>query len=238
LFPDYGVVVARGRDKQGNLLEFAAKAGHNAEHHNHNDCGSFILNRNGEPALIEIGAPKYVGSYFSSDETRYTFLAARSLGHSVPLVNGVEQVAGAKFAATVLECALGDNEVKFVVNLTRCYPADARCRKLWRTIEFDKNRGVIQVIDAFEMESPGSVESIIICEAPVTSEEDGVRINAAGGPIRLTPGKGTTFGGVEVCSYEDHSGCERKVQRLRFRSTEVIDRGVLSLAVSVSPNGS
>lgn len=58
------------------------RPGHNADHHNHNDCGSFLLNLDGAPALLEIGAPEYVHDFFN--DKRYTFLAARPLGHSVP----------------------------------------------------------------------------------------------------------------------------------------------------------
>ena len=87
--PNLGVVVARSRNAGGHLWEFAAKAGHNDEHHNHNDVGSFILNIDGERACIEIGSPEYVKAFFS--RSRYSFLAARSLGHSVPRINGHEQ---------------------------------------------------------------------------------------------------------------------------------------------------
>lgn len=84
--PNLAVLVARGTDSQGRLWEFAAKGGHNGEHHNHNDCGSFLLNIGGNRVIQEIGAPEYTHDFFGVK--RYEFLAARSLGHSVPLVNG------------------------------------------------------------------------------------------------------------------------------------------------------
>ena len=229
-FADYGAVVARGTDERGNLLEFAAKAGHNAEHHNHNDCGSFILNFNGEPAVTEIGAPEYVGDFFSSDETRYQFLAARSLGHSVPLVNGCEQSVGAAFAAAVLARELGTDEVKFVVDLTKCYPAEARCRKLVRTFVFEKKAGRLQVSDAFELEAPGPMESMVMSELPADGD---ARIKMHGGILQITPQDGTKYSGSEACSYNGHDGKERLIHRLRFCPKGLAKEGIIAYTIKV-----
>lgn len=62
-FPNLGLWVVRGRDETGSLWELAAKGGHNDEHHNHNDVGSFILNIDGVPMLTEIGAREYVKDF-------------------------------------------------------------------------------------------------------------------------------------------------------------------------------
>ena len=154
-FRDYGAIVSRGTDARGNLWEFAAKGGHNDEHHNHNDCGSYILNFNGRPAIVEIGAPEYVRGFFDN-EKRYTFLAARSLGHSVPLVNGVEQGTGLEFAAGVVGCEMKPERAEFTVDLTKCYPAEACCRRLIRTFTFAKSQGLIRIVDDYELEGRGA----------------------------------------------------------------------------------
>ncbi len=223
--PDYGAVVARGTDAAGNLWEFSAKGGHNAEHHNHNDCGSFVLNLNGQPALIEIGAGEYVHGYFS--EPRYTFLATRSLGHSVPFVNGCEQSAGAEFAARVTTCEMGADRVKFIVDLTRCYPPEAHCRSLLRSFIFDKVAGRIEIADAFELEEAGSVESVLICEAPVFGEGGLCRIDASGGTLQIIPGDGILLSKVESCDYSNHVGIPSQVNRLRLHPSSSTQRGVI-----------
>lgn len=61
---------------------FAAKGGHNAEHHNHNDVGSFILAKDGKALLTDPGAGVYTRQYFSNE--RYTQISCGSHGHSVP----------------------------------------------------------------------------------------------------------------------------------------------------------
>ncbi len=214
-FEDYGAIVARGTDARGHLWEFAAKGGHNAEHHNHNDCGSFLLNIDGAPALIEIGAPEYVRAFFS--DQRYEFLAARSLGHSVPFVNGHEQRAGREFAATVLKAEVGTDRVEFIVDLTRCYPPEARCKKLHRTFVLEKNAGTLSVSDTYELEDHVQIESLLITNRPVTHNDNHAQLQTErGANLRITPGHGTRLTHIETCDYRGHKGTDEHVQRLRF----------------------
>jgi hypothetical protein len=232
-FPDYGAVIAHGENDRGALLEFAAKGGHNAEHHNHNDCGSYILNLNGEPGIIEIGSPEYVNTYFSSDATRYSFLAARSLGHSVPLVNGYEQAVGAEFAARVIECQLENDRIKFEIDLTQCYPIEAGCRSLVRTFIFEKKPGRLVISDAFRFETAGEVKSIIICDAPAKYDESGVRIETEGGTLLVTPQGDGRYEGVERCSYKTHQGRDGAVNRLSFKLDRPLQSGVIICDIHV-----
>ncbi len=78
---------------------FAAKGGCNAEHHNHNDVGSFIFAKNGRQVLMDLGSGIYTRQYFAKD-TRYGILETSSRGHSVPIVDGVVQFFGKDAAAT------------------------------------------------------------------------------------------------------------------------------------------
>ena len=79
---------------------FAAKAGHNAEPHNHNDVGSFVLFDRGNYILDDVGFPMYYAGYFGPD--RYKDMCASSLGHSVPTADGCAQTAGEACAGKVL----------------------------------------------------------------------------------------------------------------------------------------
>ncbi len=83
------------KDEYGN--GYAAKGGHNAESHNHNDVGHFLVVYNGEMFLADLGAGEYTKDYFGKG--RYDILCNRSLGHSVPLINGAEQCAGREYQA-------------------------------------------------------------------------------------------------------------------------------------------
>lgn len=73
---------------------FACKAGHNNEPHNHNDVGSFLISKNNKVTFTDPGGGEYTRQYFSSE--RYTILATSSRGHSVPIINGQFQTTGKK----------------------------------------------------------------------------------------------------------------------------------------------
>ncbi len=169
-FKDLGVLVAHGRDEDGNDWDFAAKTGNNNEQHNHNDCGSFILNINGTPMIIEIGAPEYTKDYFR--ERRYEYLAARTLGHSLPIVNGCEQAAGTHHAAKVLNAEMEPDNIHFCADLTHCYPSSAECGEVVRDFQWDKARGRIQVKDYYELSKHDSFDSSIITDKDRWSSRD------------------------------------------------------------------
>jgi hypothetical protein len=231
-FKDYGAIVARGIDRQGHLWEFSAKGGHNDEHHNHNDCGSFLLNIDGVPALIEIGSPEYTRAFFS--DQRYTFLAARSLGHSVPFINGCEQPAGREFAATVIKADLGGDRVELVVDLTKCYPPAALCKKLLRTWVLEKTIGRLTVTDTYELDGPGTIESMLICQDAITHDSSDALLYTPGAKLRIRPVDGTQLSVVETCDYRGHVGTDETVQRLRFVPSDSSASGVLRYEITIA----
>ena len=105
----------------------AAKGGHNAESHNHNDVGSFCLYRNGEAVLCDVGTGVYSRKNFSPQ--RYEIPWVRSLTHNLPLVNGFEEKNGAEYAADLFEAEEGKVKISFA----GAYPEDAAINSLIRT---------------------------------------------------------------------------------------------------------
>jgi hypothetical protein len=71
----------------------AAKAGHNAESHNQNDVGSFIVALDGRPLIIDVGVGVYTRQTFGPG--RYEIWTMRSSWHNVSEVDQVLQAAGA-----------------------------------------------------------------------------------------------------------------------------------------------
>jgi len=59
------VMTARNREGSTKGLYVAAKGGHNAESHNHNDVGNFIIYIDGKPVIIDIGVETYSRKTFS-----------------------------------------------------------------------------------------------------------------------------------------------------------------------------
>jgi len=63
--PELQVMGARSFEGSKPGLYVAAKGGHNAESHNHNDVGNFIVYADGYPALIDVGVETYTAKTFS-----------------------------------------------------------------------------------------------------------------------------------------------------------------------------
>lgn len=231
IFRDAGMMVARGRDRSGNLWEFAAKAGHNAEPHNHNDCGSYIINLNGAPIVAEIGAPEYTRDYFR--EKRYEYLAARTLGHSLPIVNGHEQAAGPQYAAKLISAQTSEDSADFSVELTACYPQDAQLLELVRSLHLDKQRGLLRVTDSFELARSESFQTALITEDEVTVEEEVATIQARFGKVLVKPVGEARFAGVEKHEYRDHGGAPRTVFRLIFAPSRLLDQRSVAYEIEV-----
>jgi hypothetical protein len=221
-FKDLAVVVSAGSDKDGHLWEFAAKGGNNAEQHNHNDCGSYILNIDGWPVAIEIGAPEYTKDFFR--ENRYQYLAARTLGHSLPIVNGREQAAGPQYAAKVLGTELAGDHTEFSVDLTECYPADAHCTELIRNFSLDKVNGRLRVKEFFDLSVHQSFETSVLTEEAVEMSGHCAVIHAKAGDVLVRPFEETLIIGVESHEYRDHGGTPRKIQRIILRPAKLTEQ--------------
>jgi len=130
--------------RKNALFGFAAKAGNNDEPHNHNDIGSFILAAGGEQVLADLGCGEYNRDYFSS--RRYTILCNRSLGHSVPLLDGFEQCAGAEYAG-LMRC---EGE-RVLIDMTGAYPVSPVQSCLRR---FDLKPDGFDLADTFSYAEP------------------------------------------------------------------------------------
>ena len=134
----------------------------------------------------------------------------------MPFVNGCEQSAGRAFAATVLKAEFGADRVEFTVDLTRCYPPEARCKKLHRTWLFEKTAGRLLVTDTYELDGPGTIESMLICQNTVTHEPAGVFVFTLKNTLLVSPTTHTALTTVETCDYHDHAGSNQKIRRLRY----------------------
>jgi len=82
--------------RKNGYYSFAVKAGNNGEPHNHNDIGSFIVEKDDTQILCDLGAGLYTRQYFDN-ETRYSIFCNSSYGHSVPIVCGKPQGTGKEY---------------------------------------------------------------------------------------------------------------------------------------------
>lgn len=161
----------------------AAKGGDNAESHNHADCGSFVVHVDGESLLTDLGKPPtYPGDFWSR---RYDYLEARSLGHSVPYVNGHEQASSyatdrtGPFAAAVLDRSTDGEVDRFVLDLAGCYPDAAGLDRLRRSFAFDRGEAALRLTDEaeFSPDAPGErLQQVLITDRETTRTDGGVHV--------------------------------------------------------------
>ncbi len=152
---------------------FAAKGGNNAEPHNHNDLGTFLVSAGGKQILTDPGAGTYSKSYFSAK--RYENLFASSRGHSVPVIDGQYQLAGRDHCA---ETAY-ENGV-FAVEFAKGYGISALTR-LTRTFTFTDDS--ITLADSYDYDgTPESFTERFVATVEPVVTDDGLRV----GPLTLT----------------------------------------------------
>lgn len=184
-FKDAGVLIARpGPGNDACRLAVALKAGHNGEHHNHNDVGSYVVVVGSRPVLADPGSEVYTARTFSS--RRYDSKVINSFGHPVPVVAGHLQKPGRKAEGKVLRADFTDAADTFVIDLRAAYGL-AQVRKLERRFVYSPAGGKLTVTDEVELTEPGTFETALITFGEVTLNGDGtLLIRDAGEAVRAT----------------------------------------------------
>ena len=138
--PGLQVMAARSREGSAAGLYLAAKGGHNAESHNHNDVGNFIVYADGLPALIDIGVETYTAKTFSN--RRYEIWTMQSAYHNLPTINGVMQKDGREFEARDVRYSADADKAEFSLDLAKTYPPEAGIVSWNRNILFERDRQI------------------------------------------------------------------------------------------------
>lgn len=160
-FEDIQVLTAR-TDKG---LFLATHGGHNAESHNHNDVGDFMIYLNGQPMIVDAGRGNYTARTFSSQ--RYELWFTRSDYHNVPLVNGIDQKAGRQYEATQVESTVNEKEASLRMNIAGAYPPEAGIEQWERLVKLDRQNNQVEILDNYVLkDKPSSLQQIFmtICE--------------------------------------------------------------------------
>ncbi|NLS78123.1 MAG: hypothetical protein GXY76_12775 [Chloroflexi bacterium] len=161
---DAGVVRLVGATPSPAPVVLVAKAGHNAENHNHNDVGTFILHIDGETFLTDPGRGLYSRSYFSP--ARYENPFCSSFGHSLPVIGGQLQAAGAAYRGEIVACDLAGPSKRLVMSIGGAYPVP-ELRSLTRTLTLGPD-GQFDCEDRPDLQSPLEVEEAFVTWLEVT----------------------------------------------------------------------
>jgi hypothetical protein len=148
-FEELQVMGARSYEGSNKSFYVAAKGGHNAESHNHNDIGNFIVYADGHPILIDIGVETYTAKTFSSQ--RYEIWTMQSAYHNLPTINGVMQKDGKDYKAGEISYASDDKTAVFSLDLAQAYPEEAKVDSWTRTVTLNRGKNVI-IHDQYTLE--------------------------------------------------------------------------------------
>lgn len=177
-FEKSGILVTR--PATGSGLGAALKGGHNAEHHNHNDVGSYTVAAGRLILAGDPGSIPYTADIFTP-EHRYTYKSIGSYGHPVPLVAGRQQSVGAKAGAKVVEEQFAPEKDIFTMDLSACYDVP-ELRKLERRFTYERvGKGSLEVLDTFEFTEPRDFETAWITRSSVKEVSPGRWLLEAGG---------------------------------------------------------
>ncbi len=159
-YPSCGLFIVRDE-----RFVLAVKAGDNDDGHNHNDVGSVTVYKNGRPLLIDLGVETYTARTFSAQ--RYDIWTMQSGFHNLPGFDGIEQKAGAQFAARDVAVSLNGDNPQISMDIAGAYPADAGLESYLRTVSLEKGAG-IRISDQFEGAKAATLSLMVAEEAKLS----------------------------------------------------------------------
>ncbi|MBZ0304020.1 MAG: heparinase II/III-family protein [Anaerolineae bacterium] len=168
---------ARDQARATDGFYVAAKGGHNAESHNHNDIGQFVAFIDGLPVLVDAGVETYSVKTFSPQ--RYEIWTMQSAYHNLPTINGIMQAPGEEYAARDAHYQADDQRAVLSLDIAGAYPPEAGLRTWRRTVRLERGQG-ITVEDAYALNSPPKTLTLSLltpCAVDAT----------AAGVLRLNP---------------------------------------------------
>lgn len=128
----------------------SAKGGNNAESHNHNDIGNFVIYHDQQPVVIDLGRDTYTSLTFSA--RRFELMNNRSAYHNVPLIQGCEQKDGKQYRASAASHTYIPQQLSSLsLSIASAYPKEAAVEKWDREIALDRKRNRVRITESFEM---------------------------------------------------------------------------------------
>ncbi len=168
--PDLQVCAVKSGSDTSNIF-LSAKGGHNGESHNHNDVGNFVVYKDAEPLIIDIGVGSYTAQTFSNK--RYELFNCRSAYHNVPLINGVEQRDGKQYRAKKVKYRNKRKRATFYIDLAEAYPQEACVDRWRRTVRLNRGKEVV-VTEKYRLsEYRKPTEMVLVCCGEARHSGDG-----------------------------------------------------------------
>lgn len=178
---DVQVLTARS----DGALFLGTHGGYNAEYHNHNDVGDFVIYIEDQPMLIDVGRGSYTARTFS--DKRYDLWYTQSNYHNLPIINGWGQGAGRTYAARDLNLRNEPNSIMLSMDLAGAYPREAGVSSWKRSVSLDRRRNCVEVRDDYVMDLPvNSLQQSFMTVAAVDASQPGEILLIGSKNARLT----------------------------------------------------
>ncbi|HSA30134.1 MAG TPA: heparinase II/III family protein, partial [Phycisphaerae bacterium] len=229
-FEQAGILVCRPIEGSVCRMGVALKGGHNAEHHNHNDVGSYVVVIGKEAVLVDPGAEVYTARTFSN--RRYQSKVLNSFGHPVPKVADELQQTGSQARGKVVKTEFTDASDTLVLDLASAYRVPS-LKKLERTFVYSRfGTGSLTVTDEVLFSQPARFGTALITfgkwerRAPdrlvISSGREAARI-----VIEVTGGEWDVFDEP----IEEDLGVKRSLTRLGIDFKNPVKQGKVVLTI-------
>lgn len=238
-FDQAGILVCRPGPNSASSLGVALKGGHNQEHHNHNDVGSFVVVLGDKPLLLDPGGEVYTARTFSS--RRYESNVLNSFGHPVPVVAGKLQRTGSQARGRVVRHDFTDDTDTLVLDISSAYDV-AELKKLERKFVYRRlDGGSLTVTDEVAFSRPCDFGTALITfnqwkklsasSLVIYDQKEALRVEIAVSGADPSAGLKTGFEIRPETIQEDLSG-RKKPARLGINLTQPVTGAVVSLTIS------
>jgi len=227
------IAVFRSAWNDPDALFVGIKAGFNEVNHGHLDLGNFELDALGVRWVRDLGSDEYsMPGYFDHRENgkRFTYYRNTSFSHSVPLINGHQQLVSG--TAKMIKTSVNTTEPFVVIDLTEAYERDAQ--KVWRGLKMVGNRKAIIIRDEYTLPEKSSITWAIVTDADIKLKGNTAELTLDGKKLIATicePIKATFS--VESAEQAPPERKNEGVKRLIVKLDGVSDNQ--SLAVLLSP---
>jgi Heparinase II/III-like protein. len=177
-FKDNQILTARDTEGTSKGMFIAAKGGHNAESHNHNDIGSFVVYIDENPVIVDAGVETYTKKTFSPE--RYTIWTMQSCYHSLPTINGHDQLNGREYRASDVQYESDGDVTKLSMELKGAYPANSGIDSFVRSFTFAHGKEFV-VNDKYSLESVGKpyIFNAVCADKPALASDGVIKLGDA-----------------------------------------------------------
>ncbi len=171
------------QDASGKGLFLAAKGGNNAESHNHNDIGNYIIYLNGEPFVVDVGVGTYSRRTFSAE--RYDIWTMQSRYHNTAIIGERDQLPGINCAASDASFTDDGQHAEFRADIAAAYGEFSRVESYVRRIEMQRAQGLIELTDSVTLEAPLPITLPVMCAKEPRIAPGEVQIKGEKGILRI-----------------------------------------------------